>query len=90
MCARMTNHQWGAYDAFSFSFASAGALAFANECSGSAVPPARYMAFAERQLGLSRLIRLISLEVSMAHPPTQEFAAFVGIDWADTTHAVCL
>jgi transposase len=26
----------------------------------------------------------------MAYPPTQEFAAFVGIDWADTTHAVCL
>jgi transposase len=48
------------------------------------------MAFAARQLGLSRLIRLISLEVSMAHPPTQEFAAFVGLDWADTSHAVCL
>jgi len=26
----------------------------------------------------------------MAHPPTQEFAAFIGIDWADATHAVCL
>jgi transposase len=26
----------------------------------------------------------------MAHPPTQEFAAFVGLDWADTSHAVCL
>lgn len=26
----------------------------------------------------------------MAHPPMQEFAAFIGIDWADTTHAVCL
>ena len=26
----------------------------------------------------------------MAHPPTHEFAAFVGIDWADTSHAVCL
>jgi hypothetical protein len=32
----------------------------------------------------------MSLEVSMAYPPTQEFAAFVGIDWADTTHAVWL
>jgi transposase len=86
----MTNHQWGASEACSFSFASAGALAFANECSGSAVLPAHYIAFAERQLGLSRLIRLISLEVRMAHPPTQEFAAFVGLDWADTSHAVCL
>ena len=26
----------------------------------------------------------------MAHLPTQEFAAFVGLDWADTSHAVCL
>jgi hypothetical protein len=26
----------------------------------------------------------------MAHPLTQEFAAFIGIDWADATHAVCL
>jgi hypothetical protein len=48
------------------------------------------MAFAARQLGLSRPIRVISLEVVMAHPPTQEFAAFVGIDWADPTHAICL
>ena len=26
----------------------------------------------------------------MTHLPTQEFAAFVGIDWADPSHAVCL
>ena len=26
----------------------------------------------------------------MARLPTQEFAAFVGIDWTDATHAVCL
>jgi hypothetical protein len=90
MCPQMTNCQWGAYEAFSFSFESAGALAFANECSGSAVLPAHSMAFAARQLGLSRLIRLIALEVSMAYPPTQAFAAFVGLDWADTSHAVCL
>src|SRR5262245_51730848 len=90
MCPQMTNRQWGAYDAFSFSFASAGALAFANECSGSAGLPAHDMAFAERQLGLSWLIRVISLEVSMAPPPPQEFAAFVGIDGADTSPAVCL
>jgi len=85
----MTHRPWGAYEACAFSFASAGALAFANEGSGSAGLPAHDMAFAARQLGLSWLIRLISLEVSMAHPPTQAFAAFVGIDWADTSHAVC-
>jgi hypothetical protein len=26
----------------------------------------------------------------MTRLPTQEFVAFVGIDWADTSHAVCL
>jgi hypothetical protein len=44
------------------------------------------MAFAARQLGLARPTRLISQEVMMARLPTQEFAAFVGIDWADTSH----
>ena len=38
-----------ACDAFSHIFASTGALAFANEHSGSAAPPAPYNAFAERQ-----------------------------------------
>jgi hypothetical protein len=90
MCLQITNHQWGAYDASAFSFESAGALAFTNECSGSAVLPARYMAFAERQLGLSRPTRSAALEVMMTRLPTQEFVAFVGIDWADTSHAVCL
>jgi Transposase len=90
MDLQMTNHQWGAYDASSFSFASAGVLAFADECSGFAVLSARYIACAERQLGLSRPTRSVALEVMMTRLPTQEFVAFVGIDWADTSHAVCL
>jgi transposase len=90
MCLRITNRQCIAYDASSLSFESAGALTFADECSGSAVLPAHYIAFAERQLSISHLMRSIALEVTMAHPLTQEFAAFIGIDWADATHAVCL
>ena len=39
-----------ARDAHEHIFASAGALAFVNEYSGSAAPPAPYNAFAERQL----------------------------------------
>jgi len=38
-----------AHDAFSHIFDSAGALAFVNEYSESAAPPALYNAFAERQ-----------------------------------------
>jgi hypothetical protein len=50
MHPRMTNIQAEAPDAFEHSFASAGALAFVNEYSGSAALPAPYNAFAERQL----------------------------------------
>ena len=49
MHLRMTNMQGEAHDAFEHSFASAGALAFGNESSESAAPPALYNAFAERK-----------------------------------------
>jgi len=42
MHPRMTNMHAEAHDAFSHSFASAGALAFVNEYSESAAPPALY------------------------------------------------
>jgi hypothetical protein len=47
MHPRMTNMQAEAHDAFEHIFASAGALAFVNEYSGSAALPAPYNAFAE-------------------------------------------
>jgi hypothetical protein len=86
----MTNGQCAAYDAASFRFESAGALAFVNEGSGSAVPPARSMACAARQRSLSRLMPCVALEVTMTRLSTQDFAACMGIDWADATPAVCL
>jgi hypothetical protein len=49
MHPQMTNRQAEAHDAFDHIFASAGALAFVNEYSESAAPPALYHAFAERQ-----------------------------------------
>ena len=49
MHPRMTNMQAEARDAFEHIFASAGALAFVNEYSESAAPPALYHAFAERK-----------------------------------------
>jgi transposase len=61
-----------------------------NECSGPAVLPALYIAFAERKLDFSLPTRFVSLEVIMTRLPGQEFAAFIGIDWADATHAICL
>jgi hypothetical protein len=49
MPLRMTNIQAAAQDAYAHIFASAGALAFVNEYSGSAVASALYNAFAERK-----------------------------------------
>jgi Transposase len=86
----MTNHQCIAFDAYELSFESAGALAFVNECSGPAALAALYLAFAERQLAISLPTRLVSLEVIMTRLPIQEVAAFIGLDWADATHAICL
>jgi hypothetical protein len=86
----MTNHQCLAFDAYDLSFESAGALAFVNECSGPAALAALYLAFAERQLAISLPTRLVSLEVIMTRLPIQEFAAFIGLDWADATHAIGL
>ena len=50
MHPRMTNMQAAAHEAYEHIFASASALAFVNESSGSAAPPASSNAFAERQL----------------------------------------
>ena len=50
MHPQMTNIHASAQDAFEHIFASAGALVFVNEYSGSAALPAPYNAFAERQL----------------------------------------
>src|SRR5215468_3975587 len=49
MLPRMTNMHAEAPDAFEHTLDSAGALAFVNEYSGSAAPPAPYNAFAERK-----------------------------------------
>ncbi len=50
MHLRMTNMQAEAHDAHEHIFASAGALVFVNEHSGSAAASAPYNAFAEHKL----------------------------------------
>jgi hypothetical protein len=48
MHPQTTNIRAQAFDAYGFSFESAGVLALNNEYSGFAVLPAHYIAFAER------------------------------------------
>ncbi len=49
MHPQTTNNSASTYDVHGISFESAGALALDNEYSGFAVPPAHYIAFAERK-----------------------------------------
>jgi hypothetical protein len=87
MRLRITNNPTPTVDVFSFSFEFAGALEIVNEYSGFAVTSARYIAFAELKQCTSRLITLSLWEVFMSSL-TQEFTAFIGIDWADTKHDI--
>ena len=89
MRLRITNNPTPTVDVFSFSFEFAGALEIVNEYSGFAVTSARYIAFAELKQCTSHLIILSLWEVFMSSL-TQEFTAFIGIDWADTKHDICL
>ena len=56
MHPRTTNMSTQTFDDFGFRFESAGVLAFDNEYSGFAVPPAHYIAFAERKRARSSSI----------------------------------
>jgi hypothetical protein len=86
----MTHHQCIACDAYELSFESAGALAFVNDGSGPAAPAALSLAFAARQRAISLPTRRVSLEVIMMRLPIPEFAACIGRDWAEATHAIGL
>ena len=90
MHPRTTNKSTQTSDVRGFSFESAGALALDNEYSGFAVLPAHYIAFAERKR--ARPWRSIYHFGSCDVKPiaTHRFTAYVGIDWADTKHDVCL
>jgi len=90
MHLRITNISTPTFDVYSFSSESAGALEIANEYSGYAATPARYIAFAELKQSMSHIITLSHREVFMNSLTNQQFTAFIGIDWADTKHDICL
>lgn len=92
MHPRITNKSTQTRDVRRFSFESAGVLALLNEYSGFAVQPAHYIAFAERKLArpvptIYHFRRCVMSPLSDSGSP---FTAFVGIDWADTKHDVCV
>ena len=90
MHPQTTNRILQTFDVYRFSFESAGALALDNEYSGFAVVPAHYIAFAERKQ--ARPCRSIYHfgRADMKPTDTQPFTAYVGIDWGDAKHDICL
>ena len=90
MCLRITNISTPTFDVFRFSFESAGALEIVNEYSRYVVIPDCVIAFAELKQRTSHVVILSLREVHMNSLTNQEFTAFIGIDWVDTKHDICL
>ena len=90
MHPRTTNESTQTSDVRGFSFESAGVLALDNEYSGFAVLPAHYIAFAERKRARPWRAIYHFGRYDVKPLATHRFTAYVGIDWADTKHDVCL
>jgi transposase len=90
MHPQTTNISTQTFDVCRFSFESAGALALDNEYSGFAVLPAHYIAFAERKRARPWSPIYHFGRYNVKPLCTQPFTAYVGIDWADTKHDICL
>jgi transposase len=91
MHLRITSIHAQAHDAYEHILDSAGALAFLNEYAESAAPPALYNAFAERQQACPlALLYHTRGDLHMQQQAPEACAAFVGLDWADAKHDICL
>lgn len=77
------------HDVYRFTFESAGALEITNEYSGLAVTPAHLYRFRRSQAYMPHALNLAQWRRVMANQATT-FAAYVGIDWADKKHDLCL
>ncbi len=89
MHLRITNISAKAFDAYCFSFESAGALELTNEYSGLAASPARYICFESSSMHVPRAN--VTLRRGMMNQVSGKlFTAYVGIDWATAKHDICL
>ena len=77
-------------DVYRFGFESAGALEITNEYSGLAVTPAHLYCFRRSQACMSHNFNLAYWGTVMGNEQEEPFTAYVGIDWADTKHDVCI
>lgn len=90
MHLRITNIPTPTFDVHGFSFESTGALGITNEYSGLAVVSAHLYCFRRSQACMFLMVNLPYRRFSMNTLITHSFTAFVGIDWADRRHDVCI
>ena len=91
MHPQITNIQASAQDAFEHIFASAGALVFVNEYSGLPLHRLPLMPSQNTSSHVPGHNCITRWESTHAKQETHEaFVAFVGLDWADAKHDVCL
>lgn len=90
MQLRVTNKGNVTYDVHRFSFELAGALVIVNVYSGLAVAPAHLYYFRRSQTDMSLMFNLSRRRSVMKSPSSHAFTAYVGNDWADKKHDVCL
>ena len=77
------------YDVCRFDFEPAGALEFVNEYSGQAAAPAAILISQNSGKHVPGE-NLTPWRCSMKQLKHSEFTAFIGIDWADTKHDICI
>jgi len=77
-------------DVYRFGFESAGALEITNEYSGLAVAPAHLYCFRRSQACMPHSLNLAYWRDVMGAKQQGPFTAYVGIDWADSKHDVCI
>ncbi|MFB3077851.1 MAG: hypothetical protein ACE1Y4_07565 [Lysobacterales bacterium] len=85
-----TNMSESTRDVHCFTFESSGALEITNEHSGLAVAPAHLYYFRRSQAGMSLTYNLAQGRQVMEPANTIPFSAYVGVDWADKKHDVCI
>ena len=90
MHQQATNMYTQTQDVYRFGFESAGALEFVNEYSGLAALSAHLYCFRRTQECMPNYFDLELRRRAMTKQTNASFSAYIGIDWADTKHDVCI
>jgi transposase len=90
MHQRVTNICAITHDVYRFTFEPAGALEVTNEYSGLAVASAHLYRFRRSLACMPHVLNLAQWRIIVTKYEPPPFAAYVGIDWADKKHDLCI